>query len=348
MPPRVTITDIAREAGVSKTAVSLALNDKPGVSEDTRMRVREVAGRLAWRPHYAARALSRSRTGAFGMALARSAETVGAESFFMSLFAGIERRLADHDRALLLQLVDDPAHETQVVEQWAGEHRVDGVMLIDLRLEDPRIPALARLDLPTAAIAPEPLGRGISTLVTDDCGRMRLLLEHLLAQGHRSIRYLSGPEEFLHVRNRTAAFRRMLAEAGGRAQVRVTDYSVRAARALAAEFAEEGVREPERRPTAVVCDNDLLAVRLMVELPHVGVRVPRDLAVAAMEDSLLCTLTSPPVTALGRDIAADGSRLVDLLAQSVEGPAVDAAAGPSTVLVRESTAQRPQEVTAGR
>lgn len=343
--PRITITDIAREAGVSKTAVSLALNGKPGVSEGTRARVREVAGRLEWRPHYAARALSRATTGAFGLALARSAETVQAETFFMSLFAGIERRLSQLDRALLLQLVEDVEHETRLLEHWAGERRVDGILLIDLRVRDPRIGALSRLGVPLVAFAPEPLGHGISTLVSDERARMHQMVDHLLERGHRRLRLLSGPGEFLHVAHRTAAFLQRVGDSGGTAEVRETDYSVLAAEAVAAELAAE---DPARRPTAVVVDNDLLAVRLMGALRRVGLQVPRDLALAAMEDSLLCSLTDPPVTALGRDVAAHGVRMVDLLEQALSAGPSDTPAGPSAVTVRASTVMTCEETTAGR
>lgn len=343
--PRITITDIAREAGVSKTAVSLALNDKPGVSEGTRQRVREIAGRLEWRPHYAARALSSSSTGAFGMVLARSAETLEAETFFMSLFAGIERRLAELDRALLLQLVDDVEHETRLLGHWARENRVDGVMLLDLRVGDPRIGALAELGIPLAAFAPEPLGQGIASLVSDERARMQMLLEHLLEQGHRRLRLLAGPTEFLHVTHRMAAFSRGVREAGGHADVRETDYSAAAAARVAREIAAE---PRDRRPTAVIVDNDLLAVRLMVALARVGLSVPADLAVAAMEDSLLCSLTDPPVTALGRDVADAGVRLVDLLENRIGGDGADRSTGPSAVRVRASTAVTCEETTTGR
>ncbi|GAA1736045.1 LacI family DNA-binding transcriptional regulator [Brachybacterium phenoliresistens] len=343
--PRITIMDIAREAGVSKTAVSLALNDKPGVSEGTRQRVREIAGRLEWRPHYAARALSSSSTGAFGLALARSAETLGAETFFMSLFAGIERRLAELDRALLLQLVDDVEHETALLGRWAGEQRVDGVILLDLRVDDPRIDALPRLGVPLAASAPEPLGRGISTLVTDERGRMRLLVEHLLERGHRRLTFLTGPGEFLHVAHRIMSFTACVREADGLARIRETDYSVGAAEAVAREIA---ALPRAQRPTAVVVDNDLLAVRLMVALSRVGLDVPGDLAVAAMEDSLLCTLTDPPVTALGRDLPRHGAQLVDLLERGIGGAPEDSAADPSTIRERASTALTSEETTTGR
>src|SRR5215217_5545683 len=87
---RKTIGDIAKAAGVSKGAVSYALNGKPGVSDVTRQRIRAIAQELGWHPSSAARALSDGRTGVLGLIVDRPARTLGIESFFMQLISGIE------------------------------------------------------------------------------------------------------------------------------------------------------------------------------------------------------------------------------------------------------------------
>ena len=90
---RTTIKDIARLAGVSPGAVSFALNDKPGVSDSTRARVKAVAKDLGWRPNVAARALSANRAGAVGLVIARDDRSFAGEGFFLHLIAGMEEIL---------------------------------------------------------------------------------------------------------------------------------------------------------------------------------------------------------------------------------------------------------------
>lgn len=90
---RPTITDIAREAGVSKGAVSYALNGRPGVSEATRHRITAIARELGWAPSETARALSGGRAGAVGMVLDRPADVLGVEPLFLALLTGIQREL---------------------------------------------------------------------------------------------------------------------------------------------------------------------------------------------------------------------------------------------------------------
>ena len=103
---RTTIKDIAERAGVSKGAVSYALNGRPGVSDETRDRILAIADELGWYPNRAARALSASRADACGLVLARPATTIALEPFFMEFIAGVEAELSPRSIGLTIQLVD--------------------------------------------------------------------------------------------------------------------------------------------------------------------------------------------------------------------------------------------------
>src|SRR3954467_15128236 len=111
---RTTIKDIAERAGVSKGAVSYALNGRPGVSDDTRDRILAIARELGWYPNRAARALSPAPPRAVGLVLARPPRTLALEPFFMEFIAGVERELSSRSIALTLQLVHDVEQEMAV------------------------------------------------------------------------------------------------------------------------------------------------------------------------------------------------------------------------------------------
>ena len=91
---RPTIADIARRAGVTKAAVSFALNGQPGVSAATRERILAIAGEIGFQPNSAARALSDGRAGAFGLIIDRPARTLGVEPYFTQLISGIQAELS--------------------------------------------------------------------------------------------------------------------------------------------------------------------------------------------------------------------------------------------------------------
>ena len=150
--------DIAQRAGVSKGSVSYALNGRPGVSELTRRRILAIAEEVGWHPNRAARALSAARSGACGLALARPARTLAYEPFFAELLSGIEAELSARQVALMLQIVEDVEAETVALRRWWAERRVDGVLLVDLRMDDPRVPLVEELGLPAVIVGGRPYG----------------------------------------------------------------------------------------------------------------------------------------------------------------------------------------------
>src|SRR3954451_7282953 len=108
---RPTIDYVAARAGVSAAAVSFAVNGRPGVGEDTRLRILAAAEELSWRPSASARALTEARARAGGLLLARSVDQLEVDPFFVRFLAGVERALAPSDHDLVLRVAErvDPA-----------------------------------------------------------------------------------------------------------------------------------------------------------------------------------------------------------------------------------------------
>src|SRR5829696_10406807 len=181
-PPRrgPTIVDVARRAGVSKGAVSFALNDRPGVAPETRDRILAAASDLGWQPSTRARALSRSRAFAVGLVMRRAPELLGADPFFPQFLAGVESVLAERGSALVLQVVgDDDEAEAASYRRLAGQGRVDGVFLNDMLVDDHRFGLLAGLGLPAVAVG-RPTGPCPFPVVTvDDRQGVAGTVEHL-------------------------------------------------------------------------------------------------------------------------------------------------------------------------
>lgn len=250
--------DIAQRAGVSESAVSFALNDRPGVSEITRDRVRRVAEQLGWRPSTAARQLSGEGAATVGLVVARPADTLGVDSFFLQLISGIQEVLAERHLGLLFQVVEDVADECGVYRRWWAEHRVDGVMVVDPRTDDPRPDLLEELGLPAVVIGgvPDAGHPGISTVWADDAGAMAAVVDELYARGHRRIVHIAGLPGLAHTERRIRTLRAE-AERRGLTEVRSvpTDYSDAEGAAVTRRVLESGTP-----PTALVYDNDVMAV----------------------------------------------------------------------------------------
>ena len=333
---RVTISHIAERAGVSKGAVSYALNGRPGVSDETRTRILAIARELGWYPNRAARALSAARAQACGLVLARPARILALEPFFMEFIAGVESVLARRSIALTLQLVDNVAEEIEVYRRWWGERRVDGVLVMDLRRVDPRIEALAQLGLPAVVVGgPLPDSR-LPSIWHDERTSMVEAVRYLAALGHTRIARVAGPGEFVHTAMRTAAFEGAAQELGLQAEVVETDYTpesgTRATRRL--------LSAPEA-PSALVFDSDVLAVSGHGVVQQMGLAVPEDVSLVAWDDSLICQVVHPPLTAVSRDIPGYGVAAGRLLLATIDGDADGDRETPRGELtVRGSTTRR--------
>src|SRR5690625_1358560 len=177
---RVTIADIAERAGVTSAAVSLAVNGRPGVSGATRARVMDIARELHWEPSHAARALAGAPVLTVGMVLARPADVLGAEAFFGAFVAGLQEVLSAQDYSLQMKIVDSPEAEIDTYRRWFGQRRVDGVVVVDLRVDDPRIPALEELAQPALVIGGPGHHGCLPSVYVDDARATALLVEHLV------------------------------------------------------------------------------------------------------------------------------------------------------------------------
>ncbi len=325
---------------MSISAVSFALNGRPGVSDATRERVRQAARELDWRPHTAARALGGARAGTIGFVLNRPARTLGTESFFGDLISGIQLGLTGTHIGMTLLVARDAEEELETYRDWWRGHRVDGVVVIDPRRDDDRLTLLAELGMPSVVVGSHPTPAGSAPSVwIDDSDATDTVLRYLRALGHRRIAHVSGPPEFEHTALRIERVRAFAgtfpdADADDRTESVPTDYSAEAGAA-----ATRRLLSGTRRPTAIVFDNDVLAVAGLGVASEMGVRVPQDVSIVSFDDSAMIRLVRPAITSLTRDTVELGQRAAVLLREQIEADApLPSRPGPElTLSVREST-----------
>jgi DNA-binding LacI/PurR family transcriptional regulator len=302
---------------VSAGAVSYALNNRPGVSEETRARVLRIAQEVGWTPNNAARALTGVGSSTVGLVITRPASVLGVEPFFMSFVSGIESVLGDRGFALLLQVAPGLDRELETHRSWWSARRVDGVFVVDLRLDDPRIAHLVELGLPAVVVGDAAHAGPLPAVWSDDAKAADEAVRHLVAFGHRRIGHITGPEHLVHTKVRADAFRDAAASEGVSEATVSTDYSPEAGMA-----ATRVLLDREDPPTALVFDNDLMAVGAVNVAAERGLRVPTDLSILAWDDSPLCRLTSPPLSALSRDVSAYGADAARVLLDAISGSPV--------------------------
>ncbi|RMI12710.1 LacI family DNA-binding transcriptional regulator [Cellulomonas triticagri] len=334
-PTRVTSADVARIAGVSVSAVSLAFNNRPGIGEATRQRILDAAAELNWRPLRAARALKGAANDAIGLVIARPARTLGVEPFFAHILSGLQSRLSPEGIALQLLIVEDTAAEVATYRRWAAEHRVDGLVLLDLVVDDPRPAVVADLGIPAVMLGGHGADAPVSSVWVDDHAAMAHVLEYLAALGHTRIGHVSGVAEFQHTRRRLDAVAERSADLGVEVRSLPTDFTDAQGAA-----ATRRLLMTRPRPTAIVFDSDVMAVAGLAVAAEMGVAVPGDLSVLSFDDSTLTAMTHPSVTALSRDTddlgAATATELLRVVAEG--GPPRQVQVATPELVVRGSTA----------
>jgi DNA-binding LacI/PurR family transcriptional regulator len=317
---RPTIADIAQRAGVTKAAVSFALNGQPGVSAATRERILAIAAEIGFQPSGAARALTGGKAEAFGLVIDRPARTLGIEPFFMQMVSGIQAELSapQHTRPqhinLLFTMAEDADAEIEMYRRWWAQRRVDGVFVVDLQVHDRRIAVLEELHLP-AVVVGTPRGAGaLPSVWQDDRAGMEAVVAHLAALGHRRIARVGGYARYWHSVLRGEAFA-SVTEAAGLATLSVeADYT--AEHGAQATMGLLGSAEP---PTAIIYDSDVMATAGLGVAQRMGIGVPDRVSIVSWEDSALCELTNPGLTALRRDIPAVGSAAARMLRELAAG-----------------------------
>ncbi|MDX2679895.1 LacI family DNA-binding transcriptional regulator [Streptomyces sp. NY05-11A] len=335
--PRVTIKDVAARAGVSKGAVSLAFNRKPGLSEATRDRIFAAARELGWEPNLTARSLSSSRVDVVGLAICRPARMLGLEPFYMEFVSGVESVLTEHSCSLLLRLVRTVEEEVGLQESWWRGRQIGGSILVDFRADDPRVTAAERLGMPVVAVGHPSLTGSLTSVWTDDATAVTEAVRYLAALGHRRIARVGGAASLGHTMMRTAAFDAAARTLGlaGAWQV-ATDYSGEAgARATRSML----TAAPPDRPTAIVYDNDIMAVAGLAVAAEMRLGVPGDVSLLAWDDSQLCRLTHPTLSAMSHDVHGFGAEAARTLFGVIAGTGPGSHPVPTPVLTpRGSTA----------
>lgn len=328
---RPTIVDVAREAGVSRSLVSLVLQNPEKVSAKRQQAVREAMARLGYRPNAAARTLAQRRTDTVGIIISDLHNP-----FYTEIIDGIDADATAHGlRTLIASGGRDPRRERDAANTFI-ELRVEGLILLT--------PGLATADLaeigatlPTVVVGrPGEQPAGCGHVHTDDHAGIGLAIDHLVGLGHARIAHVSAGDN-PGARAREAAYRDWMTQRGLASHIDV----VRAAPN------QDGGREAARelfaraaRPTAIMASNDFVAVGVLGAAHEAGVAVPEQLSIVGYDNSIFAQLEPVQLTTINQPRSLLGATAARLLREQVAGGASTAVA-LQPELVRRATSGPP-------
>jgi LacI family transcriptional regulator len=306
---RVTIRDVAAQAGVSVATVSKVLNDRYGVASETSARVREVIAELGYEASLVAQSLRNSRTDVIGILVA------DLEPFSAELLKGAGDAIRHTDYELVVYSAggharDHVGWERRYLTRLSGT-LIDGAVLVTPTVVD------AGHGTPVVAVDPHAGPTDLPTIDSDNLGGARTAVEYLIGLGHRRIGFVAGRSDLQSAMLRETGYRRALAEAGIPVDERLLvegQYDAEVTAAVVGQLLTAG-----ERPTAMFAANDVSALAILEVARTLGLRVPRDLSVIGFDNIPESALCTPPLTTVEQPIREMGHRAVDLLITLIRG-----------------------------
>ncbi|GAA4135097.1 LacI family DNA-binding transcriptional regulator [Actinomadura keratinilytica] len=333
----VKITDVARHAGVSPSTVSYVLSGKRSISAETRERVLASIRELGYRPHAGARALASSRSNVVALMIPlRSGIHVPVVMQF-AVSAVTTARRHDHDVLLLTQ-----EEGVDGLRRVADSAMVDALIVMDVQMDDPRVPLLRTLDRPSVLIGFPADASGLTCIDLDFRAAAETCVRHLADLGHRSVALVGSPPEVYRRRTGYAervaeGFHAAVAEHGLTGVLHPCESTAEAARAMAARLLVD-----EHAPTAVVVHNEPIVEPLVRAFRAAGRSIPGDLSVVAICPDEVAERAERPLTSVAVPAEEVGRQAVELLMTKLEGvPVPDATLVPPRLTARASSGPAP-------
>jgi LacI family transcriptional regulator len=341
MKHRVTIVEVAKQAGVAVSTVSRVLNGGYA-SPAVRAKVQEVVRELGFVPSTSARGLKLGRTGLVGFV---SWNTHGA--WASQLLCGIEDELVGRAVSVVLGSVGlRGTYDSSAVKAWIGEHRVDGLVLARAPVEHtPIVDELRSAGLPAVMIASDvDFGYGVRLTVENRLAG-QMAAKHLIELGHRRIGFLGGPKESIDSRERLSGIEDIVRGAGFELDPDHAGFAMSYNPESAIGYAKRWLSlSRETRPTAVVLGNDEMAMQFARVLLDRGVKIPEDCSVVGFDGVPEAARFWPALTTVAQPLRDMGSAACRILMQMIDGTddhITDAITFKTELMVRESTGPVP-------
>lgn len=305
----LTLEDIAKLAGVSRSTASRVVNQQPNVREEVRQRVEQVILQTGYRPNVAARTLVSQRSWMIGLVLPRGVSSFFSDPYFPRLTQGIAQACNQHDYTLSLFLVSTPEDEEKIFTRVSRRGMLDGILVQSGQIGDRLIDRLTRAKIPLV-IAGRPGGDyEVSYIDVDNIRAAEQAVSHLFHLGYRRVALITGAQN-----SPVSIDRRLGYEQAHRKRDQQVDDSLIAQ----GDFSEASgyyamQRILPRQPDAVFSASDQMAVGAMRAIQEAGLNIPNDIAIIGFDDLPFAQNTQPPLTTVRQPIYQFGFTAVELL-----------------------------------
>lgn len=316
---RVTINHVAARIGLTKSTVSRALNGYPDISERTRLRVRETAQALGYRPLANAQAMRTGRLRSIGLVLQLN-EHDRHRPFLADFLAGVSEAASAADWTIAVATATSDEDTLRLLCKLADERKADGFILPRALWHDPRVRLLCDAEVPFVLYGRTADSRGCAWFDIESERAMTDAVARLAALGHTRIGFIAGPARYTYARLRLDGYRDGLIQAG-----LPYDENLVGPSALGVSEGQAAMQallmQSATPPTAVICSTDLGAIGAYRAAAALGLSVGEDISIISYDGIPEGELLDPPLSTFSADARAAGARLTELLIERIGGRA---------------------------
>jgi LacI family transcriptional regulator len=294
---RVTSQDVADLAGVSRTTVSLVLNDVEGIhiSPETRQKVRNAAEKLGYIPNATARALATQRARAIGLVMTRSPHHIASDTFLPQILGGLLDTVKQHKLRLLIESVE-AEHQDRVYLELARAKHIDGMILLTPRIDDIGLKRLEEVDVPSVLMG-KLVDSNLYSVDVDNRLAARQATKYLLELGHTQIACISNARpSYSAAPDRVLGYKDALLAAGispDDALIRYADFDPQSGFDCMQSLLTSG-----KKFTAVFVASDNVAMGAKSALREANLRIPDDISIVGFDDIPWAKYADPPLTTI--------------------------------------------------
>jgi DNA-binding LacI/PurR family transcriptional regulator len=308
---KATIYDVAKEAGVSIATVSLVINGKGKISEERREEIRQIIMRMGYKPSMIASALTGKKTYALGLLVPDISNP-----FFAEIARAVEDEGQRHGYSVFICSTDNKDEKVEHYAALLQQKNVDGVIIGTGLKELSVLKPLLQGGVPVALLAREFPSVVVPSVVVDDYAGGAAAAEHLISLGHRHLAVLAEQDSISSSRERVRGFRHT-AEAAG---ITLDPAFVLSSGIKEGKNKAQELLQRDDRPTAIFCCNDMLAIGALRAAKEMGLRIPQDCSIVGFDDTVLASVTDPPLTTIAQPIEQMGQTAVQLLIRQIGQP----------------------------
>ncbi|MDI3548008.1 MAG: hypothetical protein PWR10_1660 [Halanaerobiales bacterium] len=310
---KITMDDIAKAANVSKSTVSRALSNDPRVNEDTRERITEIARRLNYRPHQVAQALAKKSTNIIGVVIPWVPRSV-ADPFFLEFLQGIGEVATANGYSLTLPNI--ARNQVEDLASIFNNNKVDGIILTEPMLNDPRIEYLQRENIPFVFLG-NPMVGEICWVETDNESGAYQAVNYLIESGHTKIATVAGSPELVAGKYRLEGYKRALRD--GNLEVNPDLIFYADFTQQSAYRATKKLLEKTRDFTAIFAANDLMALAVIKALKEEKIAIPEEVAVMGYDGIQVGEYIDPALSTIKIPSVKMGRMAMNLLLGIIRG-----------------------------